>query len=309
MGITHLSPDLVRQLVWEEEAPGRQRHLSPDAVAEVFRFGAMVGSEIHRFAELDRGMDYAKQLVRDSEARDCALASGTVILAETLTGGRGRFRRVWHAPPGGIWMTLVLANTLLPETSRLYPLAAGLACCEAIRHFGINCQLKWVNDVHVQGRKIAGILAETMIGPRFGEEYVLIGIGINANNEAFPPELADTAVAMCSLLGEPVDLEALAARLLAKLNWAMGLLHYEERQWLADDDGSRPAAARESMLVAQWRGLSDTIGRRVWFGYDVQQNPQYEALVIGLTADGGLILQHLADDVQCVEYSGEILYC
>ncbi len=308
MGVTPLSHALVRELIHREEAAARGILLAPAAVAEVYRFGGVVGAEILRFQTLARGMDHAKELIRTSEARGHSVASGTVILADTLTGGRGRFQRAWHAPVGGVWMTVVLANTLLPQASRLYPLAAGLACCEAIRHYGVDAHLKWVNDVHVGGRKIAGILAETVVGPRFGEEYVLIGIGINANNEIFPPELADLAVAMRTLLGASVDVQGLAARLLAKLAWAVGLLHYEERERLAAADGGE-SEEHEPLLLRQWLALCDTIGRRVRFGFDVQLHPQYEAQVVGLTSDGGLILRHLADGVQSVEYSGEILYC
>ena len=281
--------------------------LAPEAVAEVYRFGAMVGSEIQSFASLDRGMAYAKKLIQDSERENRSFVSGTVILADQLADGQGRFGRYWHAPPGGVWMTVAFANTLLPEFTSLYPLAAGLACCETIRHHGVAGQLKWVNDVHVGGRKIAGILTETVIGPCHGEEYVLVGIGVNVNNESFPPELADLAVSMRGVLGVSLDLELFAARLLAKLTWSVGLLHYEERQRLLDDDGSGGMKA-EPLLVRMWREASDTIGRKVLFGYDVQKNPQYEAMVEGISPDGGIILRHLADNVTVVEYSGEIMY-
>ncbi|MDH3394282.1 MAG: biotin--[acetyl-CoA-carboxylase] ligase, partial [Desulfobulbaceae bacterium] len=265
------------------------------------------GSEIHSFASLDRGMAYTKKLINDCEEADRSFASGTVVVADQLVDGQGRFGRYWHAPEGGIWMTVAFANTLLPESTRLYPLAAGLACCEAIRHFGVSAQLKWVNDVHVGGRKIAGILAETVVGPRHGEEYILLGLGINVNNDDFPPELADLAVSMRRALGHSIDLNLFAARLLAKLSWSIGLLHYEEEVRLRDDDG-RGDIDVEPLLVKMWRAASDTVGRKVLFGYDVQKKPQYEAVVEGLSPDGGLILRHLADNVPVVEYSGEIVY-
>lgn len=307
MGITVLTPSLVRQLVRDQEMELRSGLLAPDAVAQVFRYGAVVGSEIQSFASLDRGMAYTKQLIHDYEQADRSFASGTVVVAGQLADGQGRFGRYWHAPPGGVWMTVAFANTLLPETTRLYPLAAGLACCEAIRHFGVDAQLKWVNDVHVGGKKIAGILAETVIGPRHGEEYILLGLGVNVNNDDFPPELADLALSMRSLLGYSLDLDLFAARLLAKLSWSIGLLHYEEGERLQGEDGSGRIES-ESLLVRMWRAASDTVGRKVLFGYDVQKNPQYEAMVEGITADGGLRLSHLADKVSVVEYSGEIVY-
>lgn len=307
MGIIDLTPSLVRQYISDEEMELRGGLVPPEAVAEIFRYGAMVGAEIQSFPSLDRGMDHAKKLIHTCEQENRSFASGTVIIADQLADGQGRFGRYWHAPHGGLWMTVVFANTLLPETTRLYPLAAGLACCEAIRHYGVGGQLKWVNDVHVGGRKIAGILTETVIGPRYGEEYVLVGIGVNVNNDSFPAELADIAVSMRNVLGASIDLDQFAARLLAKLAWGIGLLHYEEALRLQGDDGSGRIEA-EPLLVKMWRKASDTIGRKVVFGHDVQKNPQYKAMVEGLTPDGGLILRHLDDGVSVVEYSGEIAY-
>jgi len=307
MGITDLTPSLVQQYVREEELELRAGLLAPEATVEVFRYGAMVGSEIQSFPSLDRGMEYAKKLIHESEQENRSFASGTVIVADHLIDGQGRFGRYWHAPHGGVWMTVVFANTLLPESTRLYPLAAGLACCEAIRHYKVDGQLKWVNDVHVGGSKIAGILTETIISPRYGEEYVLVGIGVNVNNDSFPPELADLAVSMRSVLGKSIDLDQFAARLLAKLTWSVGLLHYEEKLRLQGDDGSARIDL-EPLLVKMWRQASDTIGRKVLFGHDVQKNPQYKAVVEGLSPDGGLVLRHLDDDVSVVEYSGEIAY-
>ncbi len=307
MGIDSLTPSLVRQLIRDQEMELREGLLDSHAVEQVFRYGAVVGSEIQAFASLDRGMAYTKKLIHDCELADRSFASGTVIVADSLADGQGRFGRYWHAPVGGMWMTVAFANTLLPEATRLYPLAAGLACCEAIRHCGVSAQLKWVNDVHVGGKKIAGILTETVIGPRHGEEYVLVGIGVNVNNDDFPPELADLAISMRRVLGVSLDLEEFAARLLAKLAWGIGLLHYEEGERLQGDDGSGCIEV-EPLLVRMWRQASDTLGRRVLFGYDVQKNPQYEAVVEGLSPDGGLILRHLTDNTTLVEYSGEIAY-
>jgi len=312
-----LSPQLVGRMIADEEIPLRSRLLEPETVRSIFRYGAVVGSMIERHRRLLRGMDRARRLVRESEESGEAFRSGTVILAEELAAGKGRFQRPWHAPKGGLWMTLVLVNTLLPENNRFYPLAAGAACCETLRHYGVPAHIKWVNDVHVNGKKIAGILTETERGPVHGEEYILIGIGMNVNNEVFPAELAETAVAMQTVLGFPVDLRMLAARLLAKLAWNIGLLHYEEQQHLnlkgingeetPEDALAGLINGREHLLLCQWKRLSDTIGRRVVFGYDVQKHPQFEAVIQGVDAKGGLILR-LPNGETAVEYSGEIVY-
>jgi len=297
----------VRQLISDEEIPSRLAHYPAEVVQAVYRYGAPVGSTIHHLPQAERLMPLARQRINEYEARGQSCPSGMVFLADELTGGRGRFQRSWHAPPGGLWLTLVMANTLLPESMRLYPLAAGMACCEAIRSYGLEAWIKWVNDVQVAGRKICGVLCESFTSSLFAEEYVLIGVGLNVNNLAFPAELGATAVSMKEILGRDTELADFAARLLAKFSWSFGLLCHDEAQRLAADDGSSAPQA-DSLLLSAWRELSDTIGRRVWFGFDVQQQPQYRAEVLGLAPDGGIILRHLESGAEIVEHSGELLY-
>ncbi len=129
--------------------------VAANRVKTVFRYGAIAGCRIQTYASLARGMDEARQLIADHEQQGRSFPAGLVILAEELDGGKGRFRRAWHAPAGGIWLTMVFVNNLLPEISRLLPLAAGVACCETVQQFGVPARVKWVNDVHVQGRKVA----------------------------------------------------------------------------------------------------------------------------------------------------------
>ncbi|MBE9521296.1 MAG: biotin--[acetyl-CoA-carboxylase] ligase [Proteobacteria bacterium] len=309
-----LTPDLVRQIIDAEEIPLRSRSFEPQTVKNVLRYGAMAGSVIEYHEHLPRGMDRAHQLINESEAANRSFPSGTVILAEAMDNSKGRFQRSWDAPRGGLWMTLILVNTLLPESSRLYPLAAGTACCELLQGYNIPARIKWVNDILVDGKKIAGILTETAVGPHSGEEFILIGIGLNVNNDIFPDEIADTAVSMQHSLNEKTDLTMLAARMLAKLCWNIGLLHFDEARYLAEDDRvetvpaeSTHATNLNNLLLTSYTKLTDIYNRRVIFGFDVQKQPQYEARVLGLHETGGLILQ-MDDGSTLVEHSGEIIY-
>jgi BirA family biotin operon repressor/biotin-[acetyl-CoA-carboxylase] ligase len=231
-----------------------------------------------------------------------------------MDDSKGRFQRSWDAPIGGLWLTLVVVNTLLPESSRLFPLAAGTACCELLQEYNIPARIKWVNDVLVGGKKIAGILTETSVGSHSDEEFILIGIGINANNETFPDEIADTAAAMRPALGQTVDLTMLAAKLMVKLRWNIGLLHFEEARHLENDDRAETlphtphiVTSHKNLLLASYSKLTDIYNRRVIFGFDVQKDPQYEATILGLDETGGLILR-LDDGATVVEHSGEIIY-
>jgi BirA family biotin operon repressor/biotin-[acetyl-CoA-carboxylase] ligase len=317
MGITTvLSSARLEQLIREEEIALRNQQLPLETVLAVFRYGAIVASSIHRHDKLERGMAYAKSLIREHEDSGRSFPGGLVITANELTDGRGRFSRYWHAPAGGLWMTVVLVNTLLPASTALYSLAPGVAACEAICEDIPTARLKWINDVQVDGRKICGILVETMRGARSGEEYILLGIGINVNNDKFPRELAGLAVSCKQVLGVEIDVNRLAARFLTKLSWNIGLLHYEEEQILARHghdalaDPSRLAEVlngADHLLVKRWRELSDTIGRRVRFGHNVQEKPQFEALVKDVNSDASIVLE-LADGTTVTENSGEIVY-
>lgn len=290
----------------------RQRHLaaldvfgfSTEAVTRILAYGAPVGAIVEHHHQLDRCMNRLQQLMAEAEAKGGVLAAGTAVLADSLSASRGRFDRHWHAPPGGIWLTLAWPDVLLPEFSRLLPFAAGLACCRTVKTYGAEAWLKWVNDVQVQGRKIAGILCTTLFRPN-KDRYHLLGIGLNANNQKFPPELHSTATSLAQILGHDLDSAELAGRLLAELSWAIGLLHYDEEQ--AMREGLTCEEGRASLLLTAWQQMSDTMGRRVQYGFDVQKEPLFRAIATGLDLCGGLIMK-LEDGSEVVEHSGEIVY-
>lgn len=277
---------------------------SSTAVEKILAYGAPVGLRIEHHTRLDRCMNRLRQLIFEEEEQGRVLEAGTVVLADTLTDSGGRFERIWHAPEGGSWSAMAWPDILLPEFSRLLPFAAGAACCRAVRHFGLDARLKWVNDVLVNGKKLAGILCSTVRSPG-GDNYHLIGIGINGNNQIFPEEIRDSATCLASELARKIDIAELTGYLLAELQWAIGLLHYDEEQSL--EEGKNCAEGRNSLLLAVWRELCDTPGRYVEYGFDIQQQPLYQGLACEIDSCGGLIME-LADGNRVTEYSGEIVY-
>ncbi len=303
LSLQNLSPQSVHKAI--ESIKRSSTVYPPSFVDEVFRYGAPVGSKIEHLNNAARCMKVAKDHIVSTEEKGKAFPSGVVYIADQLSAGKGRFDRYWHAPTGGIWMALVLVNTLLPESTALYSLAAGVACCEAVRSHQIKAQVKWVNDVRIAGRKVAGILTETMQGPRFGEEYILIGIGLNVNNTEFPAELSNIATAMASH-GPVINLSEIGSMLIARLSWNIGLLHYEENRMLALDH-KLDESNKDHLLIHTWRKLSDTIGRQVNFGFNVMENPLYCAEVIDIAPDGSLLMK-LSDGRLIRENSGEIDY-
>lgn len=300
-----ISPESVQQII-SADFPRRLKSFPRKSVSDIFRYGAFVGHAIEEYQTAERCMELARLSIARAEDSGTSFSSGLTIVAEQLTSGKGRFLRQWHAPVGGIWLALTIVNNLLPQYASFLPMAAGVACCETVRSYGIPAQIKWVNDVHVDGRKLAGILAETMVGRQSGEEYVIVGIGLNVNNRKFPDFLADGAGAMRDYLAADLDLAEVTARLLANLSWNIGLLYYHEQQELSSfyTDKERFSG---NPLLASFRKLSDTVGRRVNYGFNVVSDPQYSGKVIEINEAGSIVVQ-LADGTTVTEAGGEIIY-
>jgi BirA family biotin operon repressor/biotin-[acetyl-CoA-carboxylase] ligase len=150
----------------------------------------------------------------NDRARDLASAGaphGTLVTASAQSAGRGRQGRSWSAPPG----TALLMSLVLREPPPLLPLVAAVAVAEVC---GDGAQIKWPNDVLLEGRKVAGILAEG----RPQEGWAVLGIGLNValRVEDLPPELHATA----TTLGRGrAELEPTLAQLLQALERALAL--------------------------------------------------------------------------------------
>jgi BirA family biotin operon repressor/biotin-[acetyl-CoA-carboxylase] ligase len=178
---------------------------------------------------------------------EAGAADRTVVVADTQTAGRGRRGRAWHDEPGASVLASVVVRPRLsvgdlPKLS----LAAAVAVADAIEGVaGVAARLKWPNDVIVGGRKIAGILLESRVAA--ADCLVVVGIGVNLRQAAFPPELATTATSVRLESGRLVERETMLAALLAAFDtWRATL----------ETRGFAPVRAR-------WLALADTIGRQV----------------------------------------------
>jgi len=142
---------------------------------------------------------------------------GSLILSATQTEGQGRHGRRWISPRGGIWMTLVLRSITLPIDA--IPLVGALSAARSVNgQLGIDARVRWPNDVVVHGSKVAGVIAE---GRQQGNslEFVLLGLGVNANFESI--ELYDTGIDAATLMdlneGNPIDSSMLICNILLEL--------------------------------------------------------------------------------------------
>ena len=151
-------------------------------------------------------------------ARDGA-PDGSVVVTEYQSAGRGRHGRTWTARKGqNLMFSVVLRPTLSADRLGLITVAASVAVAEAVDAFVSphRAALKWPNDVLLEGRKTCGMLLESSLsGPE--AEVVVLGVGLNVNQTAFPDALADTATSLRLTAGRAVPRAPLFARLLRRL--------------------------------------------------------------------------------------------
>lgn len=302
----HPTPASLRAFLTRYADSIRLHDPQQPSCATVLRYGGFVGSEIHCHSHLDRAMDEARRLIFAYEESGRSVPSGAIILADTLSGSKGRFSRSWHAPAGGLWGCMILADTFLPATRNLIPLTLGIACCEAVHETGAKeARLRWVNDVMLSSSKLAGFLVESHYSPRHGELFHLLGFGININNCSFPDKLTANAISLATHTGEKIDLPAFTHFFLARLVWNIGLLCFEEEREFHLSSEQKEFGV--PLLIRRWKTLSDTLGQRVKYGYNIEEEALFEATAMDIRRDGALMMR-LDDGSEIVELSGEVRY-
>lgn len=139
-------------------------------------------------------------------------ASGTLIVADMQTAGRGRRGRAWDSPAGtNIYFTLILKPDFTPDKASMLTLVMALAVARGIEKTGLlSAGIKWPNDIVVNGKKVCGILTEMSV-ERDYIQYVVIGTGINVYRQEFAPELVDKATSLEEECGQRISRSALIA--------------------------------------------------------------------------------------------------
>ena len=145
---------------------------------------------------------------------------GVAVMALEQTAGRGRAGHSWVSPPEkNVALSLLLRPRIDPAEAALLGMMASIAAANTVEACGVaKAELKWPNDVLVNGRKIAGILPEAALNDR-AVQYVILGLGLNVNSEGedFPPELQDSITSISLSTGRKQDLEATARLFLREM--------------------------------------------------------------------------------------------
>ncbi len=184
------------------------------------------------------------------ELADRGAAHGTAVVALTQTAGRGRRGRTWTSLPGSqLFTSVILRPNLPPERAFELTIVAAVSLAEALEGFGLAPEIKWPNDLELDGRKVAGILAELAAEVSGRLQHVVLGFGVNVEGGAadFPEELRGRATSLSAATGHTFSSAALAAALYERLD-----------EWLVLHESLGFASVLDS-----WRARSSTLGAEV----------------------------------------------
>jgi BirA family biotin operon repressor/biotin-[acetyl-CoA-carboxylase] ligase len=247
----------------------------------------IVGEEIWYFPTLDRGMEKAKELITLYPRT----ANGRILWMGEVLQAKGRFQRRWFAEKGGLWLVLTLYDELLGKNRGLLSLVVGLALVKTARTLGASeVYLKWINDLHFKGKKLAGVLMETW------EEWFIIGIGMNVNNT--PPGFLP-AISLREILCKEVPLEEVLSKFLKYFNSYYKMLWNFDLESLYEEKLINP-------IIEKFKKYTDTLGKWVYYHYNVEEKGGLIAKAVDLDQKGALILEREGSIIKVS--SGEISY-
>jgi BirA family biotin operon repressor/biotin-[acetyl-CoA-carboxylase] ligase len=238
-------------------------NLSADAITAGLET-RFIGRRVIYYPRLSSTMEAARR-----EAKRGA-PEGTAVIADEQTAGRGRLGRAWLTPRGNIALSLVLYPRLVDLPSLI--MLASLAVVHSLKAVtGLKSQIKWPNDVQINGRKVCGILIETDVR-QDRVNYAVIGIGLNVNLRLgdFPPEIQSLAASLSEELGREVPRLSVIRRLLVEI----------EKLYLTLKSGGS--------LYEEWRDNLVTLGQRVRVK---SAENIYEGVAESVDRDGSLLLR------------------
>jgi BirA family transcriptional regulator, biotin operon repressor / biotin---[acetyl-CoA-carboxylase] ligase len=206
-----------------------------------------LGLHIHFFDKIESTQDCALSMAQNDSP------SGTVIIAEKQSAGRGRMGKKWISPKGGLWMSIILQPRFTSRKISLIQFIGALAVGDSILEMtGIVCTHKWPNDILIRGKKVCGILVDTNFeGDKGGT--VVVGIGLNANfstQELFNSATLEGSSDVTTLRDEikhDIALNDITKLIIEKLE------HY----YLLLEDG------KTEEIIESWKRGSEIFGQRV----------------------------------------------
>ncbi|MCC7553483.1 MAG: biotin--[acetyl-CoA-carboxylase] ligase [Methanobacteriaceae archaeon] len=203
------------------------------------------------------------------------IENNTVVISEKQTKGRGRSGKKWESPLGGVWLSLIIRPQIDQTKASLITLATGVAVANTIRSFDIdNVEIKWPNDILIDGKKVSGILTEA-IAKLNSINYIVIGVGIDVNfdNEDMSDELKELTISLSKAAGKKIEEVNVIKRFL--IEFEKIFIDFEEEKY---ED-----------ILKEWRKQSFSIGKYVRIKQLFGNN--FDGYIIGINKEGALIVE------------------
>ena len=240
------------------------------------------GQKLFVYEETDSTNLQAKRL------SEKGMPHGTLTVADRQSAGRGRCGRGWDSPQGcNIYMSLLLRPDFAPDKASMLTLVMAYSVQKAIQSCtGLESQIKWPNDIVLNGKKIVGILTE-MDAEMNRISNVIIGVGINVNVEAFPEEIADRATSLQIEAGAEIQRNLLVAEVMKQFERDYeSFLETKDLSWMREAYNDRLVNRGKEVMVHG-------------------EKEPYRALALGIN-DAGELCVRLNDGREETIYAGEV---
>jgi len=230
-----------------------------------------LGERIYYFNTIDTTQNFAMKIASKKNE------NGSVVISKKQTGGRGRMKRKWKSPVGGIWMSVILHPEFDVTYTTLIPIATSLALSIAIeKTLKINTKLKWPNDITLKGKKVAGVLIDVSIISNQVENMVLgIGINFKINHNELEKSIKKTPnfYGVTSLVKKNESMSPLIREFLYEMEKTIQLIN----------------SGQIKKIRNQWTRRSSTIGKNVSI---ITNDGRINGKAVRIDNDGGLIISN-----------------
>lgn len=240
------------------------------------------GQTVYYFDQIDSTNIRAKQL------GEGGVPHGTLIVAGQQNAGRGRRGRTWESPPGvSIYMSIVLRPEMSPVKAPMLTLVMALSAADSLKEYtGLDVQIKWPNDVVLNGKKLVGILTEMSTEMDY-INHVVIGVGINVNTERLPEELEEKATSLRLETGRIIRRSEIIASIMKRFE--------ENYQLFMETQGLRQMQEKYNSLLINREKEVRILGAK----------EEYTAYALGINEKGELLVRRDNGKIETV-LAGEV---